>query len=85
MIRPSRQIDWRYRALQLQQGRKMDEDARIAKALNHLGKNADLFAADSENLLDLIEDYFDADTTEDGKTRPNPLAFSTHHRELIYS
>ena len=34
-------------------------DKRIARALNLLGENADLFAADSEGLLDLIEDYFD--------------------------
>ena len=51
----------------------MDEDARIARALNHLGKNADLFAADRENLLDLIEDYFDPDATTDSKAQPTGL------------
>ena len=39
------------------------EDERIARALNLLGENADLFSADREGLLDLIEDYFDDHTT----------------------
>ena len=34
-------------------------DERITWALNLLGENADLLAADREGLLDLIEDYFD--------------------------
>ena len=45
----------------------MDDDARIARALNHLGENADLFAANGDNLLDLIEDYIDPGAVTDGK------------------
>ena len=40
------------------------EDKRIARALNLLGENADLFATDSEGLLNLIEEYFDSHATE---------------------
>ena len=32
---------------------------RIARALNLLGENADLFSTDGEDLLELIEDVFD--------------------------
>ena len=58
--------------------RMMDEDARIARALNHLGENTDLFAADRDNLLDFIKDYFDSHVTEVGKIRPNLPIFSSH-------
>ena len=40
------------------------EDERIARALNLLGKNSDLFFTDGEGLLDLIGDYFDNRGTE---------------------
>ncbi len=40
------------------------EEERIARALNLLGENADLFAADGDGLLDLIEEYFDSHATE---------------------
>ena len=40
------------------------EDERIARALNLLGENSDLFFADGEGLLDLIGDYFDNHGTE---------------------
>ena len=40
------------------------EDERIARALNLLGENADLFATNSEGLLNLIEEYFDSHATE---------------------
>ena len=40
------------------------EDERIARALNLLGENSDLFFADGEGLLDLIGDYFDNRGTE---------------------
>jgi hypothetical protein len=40
--------------------------------LNLLGENTDLFSADSEGLLDLIEDYFDDHTTA-GKLQPSLL------------
>lgn len=49
---------------------EMDENVRIARALNHLGENADLFAADSGILLDLIEDYFEGHATDEGKILP---------------
>ena len=37
---------------------KMD-DARVARALNRLGEDAFLFADDSEDLLELVDEYFD--------------------------
>ena len=40
------------------------EDERITRALNLLGENANLFAAKSKGLLDLIEEYFDSHATE---------------------
>ena len=40
------------------------EDERIARALNLLGENADLFSADHDGLLDLIGEYFDNHVTE---------------------
>ena len=40
------------------------EDERITRALNLLGENSDLFSADHDGLLDLIEDYFDYHTIE---------------------
>ena len=49
------------------------EDERIARALNLLGENADLFSADREGLLDLIGEYFDDHATE-GKIRPSLLS-----------
>ena len=50
---------------------KMDE-ARVARALNRLGEDAFLFANDSEDLLELMDEYFD-DTTPTGKIQPNLL------------
>ena len=41
-------------------------DLRIASVLRHLHEDADLFSEDGDNLLELIEDYFDPN----GK--PNP-------------
>ena len=35
----------------------MDE-ARVARALNHLGEDAFLFASDSDGLLELLDEYF---------------------------
>ena len=35
------------------------EDERIARALNLLGENADLFSSDSDALLELVEDHFE--------------------------
>ena len=61
----------------------MDEDARIARALNHLGENTDVFAADRDNLLDLIEDYFNGHMMEEGKIQPNLPIFSTHPELFI--
>ena len=49
------------------------ENERIARALNLLGENADLFSADREGLLDLIEDYFDDHATA-GKLQPSLLS-----------
>ena len=37
------------------------DDQRIARAINHLGEDADLFSSDAVGLLELIEDYFDTD------------------------
>ena len=37
---------------------KMD-NARVARALNRLGEDAFLFADDSEDLLELVDEYFD--------------------------
>ena len=54
-------------------------DERIARALILLGENADLFAADREGLLDLIEDYFD-----DRPTSGNSPAH-WHTQQLIFS
>ena len=45
----------------------MDE-ARVARALNRLGEDAFLFANDSEDLLELVDEYF-GDTTPTGKIR----------------
>ena len=50
---------------------KMDE-ARVARAFNRLGEDAFLFANDSEDLLELVDEYF-GDTTPTGKIRPNLL------------
>ena len=47
------------------------EDERIARALNLLGENSDLFSTDSEGLLDLIGEYFDNRVTE-GKLLAQP-------------
>ena len=47
------------------------EDERIARALNLLGENSDLFSADREGLLDLIGEYFDDHATE-GKLQYSP-------------
>ena len=49
------------------------ENERIARALNLLGENEDLFSADREGLLDLIEDYFDDHATA-GKLQPSLLS-----------
>lgn len=35
----------------------MDE-ARVARALNHLGEDAFLFESDGDGLLDLVDEYF---------------------------
>ena len=50
---------------------KMDE-ARVARALNRLGKDAFLFANDSEDLFKLVDKYF-GNTTPTGKIRPSLL------------
>jgi hypothetical protein len=34
---------------------------RIARALNRLGEDADLLSADTDGLLDLLDDYLDDD------------------------
>ena len=52
------------------------DDERIARGLNLLGENADLFSSDRDGLLDLIEDYFDDHATE-GKLRPSLLSHPT--------
>ena len=49
------------------------EDERIARALNLLGENADLFSSDHEGLLDLIGEYFD-DHAPERKLRPSLLS-----------
>ena len=46
------------------------ENERIARALNLLGENADLFSADREGILDLIED----DHATAGKLQPSLLS-----------
>ena len=51
------------------------EDERIARALNLLGEDADLFSADREGLLDLIGEYFDDHATE-GKIQIQPSLLS---------
>ena len=50
---------------------KMD-DARVARALNRLGEDAFLFANDSENLLELVDEYFD-DAAPTSKIWPSLL------------
>ena len=45
------------------------DDQRIARVINHLGKGADFFSSDAAGLLELIEDYFDADDPP-GNTSP---------------
>ena len=50
----------------------MDEE-RIARVLNLLGENTDLFSSDSEVYLELIEEFFDDHATE-GKLQPNLLS-----------
>lgn len=50
---------------------KMDE-ARVARALNRLGEDAFLFTNDSEDLLELVEEYF-GETAPTGKVQPNLL------------
>jgi len=50
----------------------MDEE-RIARVLNLLGENADLFSSDSGGYLELIEEFFDDHATE-GKLQPNLLS-----------
>ena len=52
----------------------MDE-ARVARALNRWGEDAFLFANDSEDLLELVDEYF-GDTTLTFKIRPNLLWLS---------
>lgn len=49
------------------------EDKRIARALNLLGEDANLFSADSECLLNLISKYFNDHTTE-GDLQPSLLS-----------
>ena len=56
------------------------EDERIARALNLLGENADLFSSDREGLLDLIGEYFDNHATE-GKLRSSLLS----HPAIYYT
>ena len=56
------------------------EDKRIARALNLLGENADLFSADRDGPLDLIEDYFDYHATE-GKLQSSLLS----HPAIYYT
>ena len=55
------------------------EDERIVRALNLLGENANLFSADGNDLLELIEDFFDSDTTN-GKLQPKLLS----HPAIIF-
>lgn len=43
---------------------------RIARALNRLGEDADLLSADTDGLLDLLDDYLDDDDPL-GKTPPS--------------
>ena len=38
---------------------------RIARALNCLGEDADLLSADTDGLLDLLDDYLDRDNPLD--------------------
>lgn len=52
---------------------------RIARALNRLGEDADLLSADTDGLLDLLDDYFDDDDPL-GKTPP-----STHLKIHYYT
>ena len=57
---------------------------RIARALNRLGEDADLLSADTDGLLDLLDDYLDDDDPP-GKTPPkflkNTLLHHYHHKE----
>ena len=52
------------------------DDKRIARALNLLAENADLFSSNCDSLLDLIEDYLDDHATE-GQFRPSLLSHPT--------
>ena len=49
----------------------MDE-ARVARALNRLGEDSFLFADDSEDLLELVDEYF-GDAAPTGKIWPSLL------------
>ena len=50
---------------------------RIARALNRLGEDADLLSADTDGLLDLLDDYLDDDNPP-GKTPPKyPYYYTT--------
>ena len=51
---------------------------RIARALNRLGEDADLLSADTDGLLELLDDYLDDDDPL-GKTPP-----STHLKIQYY-
>ena len=58
---------------------------RIARALTRLGEDADLLSADTDGLLDLLDDYLDDDDPL-GKTPPkyplkNTLLHHYHHKE----
>lgn len=47
------------------------DDERIARALNLLGENRDLFATDREVILELVGEYFD-DHEAEGNLQPSP-------------
>ena len=53
------------------------DDRAIARALNHLGKDADLFSADEAGILDLIEDDFIGDD-QHGSNQPRTYCCCTY-------
>ena len=46
-------------------------EARIARALNLLREDADLFAADQDDLLDLMDEFFNDDDPPGNTTKPH--------------